>query len=271
MTRKNYPLKTAPRVIETESPASWLLRLCYSHLVKFDHLFKTQRLVPPKDVDIVSYGKLFKRFAYSGNLPPSHLDAIANWFEPLVTNSRAGQALHKELNGKPYSHFCPHCLGEDKIPHLRPEWRLKFWGICPKHECKMIEACPKCLEHQHTDKVNLRLDVDQLKTPLRYCVHCSADLTKSSTSSLMDLDMHDKLVAQEYLLKICRFGKYSVGPLLLNSENQVNFKNPYCVLTKTQEWIVDFHMAYIDCPENNRSFYGLKKPISKRNFFEIRP
>lgn len=268
--RKNYRLLVAPRVIETESPASWLLRLCYFHQLKFNDVFTSHHLSPPTDIDITSYCKLFKRFAYSGDLTPNHLNAISKWFEPLVTSSRAEQAVHKEINGRPYSHFCPHCLESDKIPHLRPEWRLRFWAICPKHQCKMVDKCPECGEHQHTNKVNLSLDEVKNEHPLKYCVHCSSDLTETHSIAANDRETHDKLIAQDYLLKICRFGKYSVEPLILNPENQANFMNPCYFLTDTQRLIVNFHMAYIECTDKKRIFIGFKNPIRKKSSAEKR-
>lgn len=267
--RKHYRLLTAPRVIETESPASWLLRLCYLHQMKFDDVFTSHRLGPPKDIDIASYCKLFKRFAYSGDLPPSHLDAIAKWFEPLVRSSRAKPAVLKEINKTPYSRFCPHCLEQDKIPHFRPEWRLKFWTVCPEHQSKMHDECPECGEHQHTNKVNLKLDAQKNERALQYCLHCNADLTKSCARHCSDKETHDKLIAQDYLLKICRFGKYSVEPYILNPENQAVSINSSYVLTDTQRLIVNFHMAYIECSDNNRIFIGFKNPIRKRSSEEL--
>jgi hypothetical protein len=176
--RKNFKLITLPRVIQSESIASWLIRACQMHCLTFKLIYMALRLTPPQDADITSYDRLFKRFAYGTNLLPSHLNQISKWFEPLILSGRASKALHKEINSTPYTHFCPHCLKNDKIPHWRPEWRFKFWQVCPSHHCKMSEECPKCGEHQHTNKANLKLTLEQSGKALQFCVHCSADLTE---------------------------------------------------------------------------------------------
>ena len=267
--RKNFNLLTMPRVIQSESPASWLMRACQLHCCNLDFLFKALRLVPPNDVDIVSYDKVFKRFAHGTDIPPTHLNEISKWFEPLVVYDKAGQSLHKEINKNPYTSFCPHCLGEDKIPYWRPEWRLKFWQVCPKHQCKMVEECPSCGEHQHTNKVNRNLSLDLSERALQYCVHCSADLTQAHARSIMDNEMHDKLIAQDHLLKICRFGKFSAQHKLDQHPGGEISQNPSHVLTLTQLLIVDFHMAYIECTDKMRHFYGFKNAIKKRSFFDL--
>jgi hypothetical protein len=99
--------------------------------------------------------------------------------------------------------------------------------------------------------------------------HCNADLTKLCSPPSSDKDAHDKLIAQDYLLKICRFGKYSVEPLILNNESQATSLNSSYVLTDTQQLIVNFHMAYIECSDGNRIFIGFKNPIRKRSTEEL--
>jgi hypothetical protein len=266
--RKNVNLLTSLLVIGTESPASWLARTCQLHCFSFNFIFQALRLTPPKDADIVAYDKLFRRFAYSSNMPPSHLSGISKWFEPLVSSGKSGQAVHKEINKSPYTHFCPHCLSKDKIPHWRPQWRLKFWQVCPEHQCKMVDECPECGEHQHTNKINLKLDSDATERALQYCVHCSADLTEAISAPLMDSATHDKIIAQDYLLKICREGKYSINPQSHHPDNEQAPENPSYPLTDTQRLIVDFHMAYLECNDKTRNFYGFKHAIKKKSYLE---
>jgi len=266
--RKNFNLLASLLVIGTESPASWLARTCQLHCSSYNHLFEILRFSPPQDIDIVAYDKLFKRFAYSSDMPPSHLSGISKWFEPLVMSGKADQAVHKEINGTPYTHFCSHCLAKDKIPHWRPQWRLKFWQVCPEHQCKMVDECPECGEHQHTNKVNQKLDSESTERALQYCVHCSADLTKAISQPLIDNATHDKMIAQEYLLKICREGKYSINPQSHNPLHQHAPENPNYPLADTQRLIVDFHMANLECRDKSRNFYGFKHAIKKKSFLE---
>jgi hypothetical protein len=127
----------------------------------------------------------------------------------------------------------------------------------------MHEDCPECGEHQHTNKVNLKLDAQKNERALQYCIHCNADLTKSCARNSSGKETHDKLIAQDFLLKICRFGKYSVEHYILNSETQASSIGSSYALTDTQQLIVNFHMAYIEYSDSNRIFIGFKNPIRK--------
>lgn len=43
--------------------------------------------------------------------------------------------------------FCPMCLGEDRLPYFRQEWRFEGWRACWKHDCLMEDHCPSCGKH----------------------------------------------------------------------------------------------------------------------------
>lgn len=38
--------------------------------------------------------------------------------------------------------YCPHCLAERGC--FLKQWRLSFWTVCPTHQARMCDCCPRC-------------------------------------------------------------------------------------------------------------------------------
>jgi hypothetical protein len=49
--------------------------------------------------------------------------------------------------------FCPVCLHNDDIPHLRLQWRLTWHTACAVHACTLSDCCPHCERSPRSDYV----------------------------------------------------------------------------------------------------------------------
>lgn len=72
-------------------------------------------------------GTLFPHLSQQGSPP---------WVLPLA---KRGYRLTRRG-----SLYCPDCLAEDAVPHLRLHWRLSFVTTCARHATLLRDACPHC-------------------------------------------------------------------------------------------------------------------------------
>ncbi|CUS47640.1 MAG: TniQ [Idiomarinaceae bacterium HL-53] len=100
-----------------------------------------------------------------------HIHAISNdtysnrnrWF--WVTSLAHRNGVRRES----YS-FCPQCLGSDKLPYYRREWRYSWYVCCPIHRSWLLSRCPHCSYPVHLHQY--RPD----NPSLLYCSSCKKRL-----------------------------------------------------------------------------------------------
>lgn len=138
--------------------SSWLVRLAHGHGLKLQTfssmVFGSDKSIWNRDIDKLAPDWLIDRLfecigasmetilnttlkSYEGILYEHHQpNGNTKWILPLGVyhRIRRGHGLQ----------FCPCCLEEDAAPYFRKHWRLAFSTICTKHNCYLLDACPKC-------------------------------------------------------------------------------------------------------------------------------
>lgn len=73
--------------------------------------------------------------------------------------------------------YCPSCLGTDSVPYFRLIWRLGFVIACPLHKTQLHDHCQQCGNAPWPSGCGLQGMVNPEFRSLRYCWHCSSDLS----------------------------------------------------------------------------------------------
>lgn len=169
-----YRLYGAPRIIRGESISSWLQRLSQQQGMAIETLLSIVDAKTPSDLDSGDIALGLSKLVGACRL--SHDD-----FEPVMTANHAirnnrffREQIRKNDKGRPISAYCPDCLSRDHVPHLRIEWRFRFWEYCPEHRIPLLKACQKCQGEVRVDKAIL-LSAAAVPT-LAYCRLCSTKL-----------------------------------------------------------------------------------------------
>lgn len=71
--------------------------------------------------------------------------------------------------------FCPYCLRGDPIPHFRLRWRVALQTFCERHQCVLLDRCPRCracLFIQRVDASLCHVETDGIC----HCPNCDYDL-----------------------------------------------------------------------------------------------
>ncbi len=93
---------------------------------------------------------------------------------------------------KPNSHgvqFCPDCLGEDRTPYFRLNWRLSFLTCCRTHSRLLLDHCPSCERALNPYVCFGGLRRNTGPVPVHLCRWCGWDLRRTSPVA-GDINMH---------------------------------------------------------------------------------
>jgi hypothetical protein len=100
--------------------------------------------------------------------------------------------------------YCPVCLREDKIPYFRKKWRVVFYNICHKHQCRLYEHCPACKTKLNISKMH------ENKLPYTHCHNCGFELKQGKK-----LPIHKKYISsldyQNKIFQTIRDGYIQLG------------------------------------------------------------
>ncbi|WP_186016274.1 TniQ family protein [Burkholderia gladioli] len=185
-----------PHPFRGELLSSWLVRVAHANGLKVQTFcrlaFGNDRQVWNRDIDrlapawlvetmsartgtslrrawqttlMVYRGKLFKDWKASGQL---------QWILPLKMyhRKRLGYGLQ----------FCPRCLGEDAEPYFRLAWRVALYTFCPRHDCMLLDRCPRCGEGVAYHRIELGHPNTTSIAPLCQCWRCGYDYRQSRTA-----------------------------------------------------------------------------------------
>lgn len=80
----------------------------------------------------------------------------------------------RDPEGRPLYRFCVGCFQDDTVPHLRIEWRLMPWKVCPQHLCRLQSRCVGCHKPWKMETAVLRDRRSKART-LAHCRWCGLD------------------------------------------------------------------------------------------------
>lgn len=138
--------------------SSWLVRLAHGHGLKLQTfssmVFGSDKSIWNRDIDKLAPDWLIDRlFECTGASMETILDTTFKSYEGILyehlqPNGNTKWILplgvyHRIRRGHGLQ-YCLRCLEEDAAPYFRKRWRLAFSTICTKHNCYLLDACPKC-------------------------------------------------------------------------------------------------------------------------------
>ena len=172
---KNESFTIIPIPLKDELLSSWIVRTAYAHKTH-PHTFVNQYL----DYRPYSFFLTESDITLDEEMIKTIEDKSQHKIDihSLILTTYSGFLQENIYDNNPtifFTHqkYCPVCLREDKIPYFRKKWRVIFYNICHKHDCRLYEHCPTC---------KTKLDISKMhdnKLPYTYCHHCGFELKKS--------------------------------------------------------------------------------------------
>jgi hypothetical protein len=203
---KNENFTIVPIPFEDELLSSWIVRTAYAHKTH-PHTFVNQYLdYRPYSFFLTESDITLDKTMIKIIEEKSHHKIDIH---SLMLTTYSGFLQENIYENNPtifFTHqkYCPVCLREDKVPYFRKTWRVVFYNICHKHQCRLYEHCPSC-------KTNL--DISKMyENELTYthCHHCGFELKKGRK-----LPIHKKYISsldyQNRIFKIIYDGYIQIG------------------------------------------------------------
>jgi hypothetical protein len=187
-------LPLAPKPFRDELLSSWLLRLAARNAISLTELLESLRWRYPKSLDYaqpldysISEPGL-RALSKFGRAPLAKLrDLDLSRRLPRLNSAwllRFAQPSGRCPRGNSWRvryAFCPQCLAEQTIAHIRWDWCFAALIRCAKHRVLLLEGCPTC---GSLDPLPFSADPN----PKIRCVLCAADLTRFSQKTIPDDD-----------------------------------------------------------------------------------
>ncbi len=154
-----------------ESPTSWLIRTAALHGVSVRELLRAVGIRRQRrDVDFFFHRRFLERVVRGTGITLTTIAQPANFFESFRKERWLTPWLRVTEDGRPCTAYCPACLENDLIPFWRAVWRFRYWVVCPKHACYIVERCQGCGSEITFDK---ELSAVQGRRGLQHWLKCS--------------------------------------------------------------------------------------------------
>lgn len=170
---------------EDELLSSWLTRLShlnYLSLTTFLGSYFPNKGYSRVDIDLYEYNNSFfqtiskltkipiqdikrlRLFKYEGFIEEKiHTAGRHHWFTPLHSSNEAKNLFFG-------IRFCPKCLKEKS--YFRDKWRIMFINACTKHNCFLLNKCPKC-------SIPISFTKTVISAQIYNCFNCNYDLREA--------------------------------------------------------------------------------------------
>ena len=242
---KHENFSIIPIPLEDEILSSWIVRTAYAHKTH-PHTFTNQYLNYRPHAFFLTESDITLDANMIKTIEDKSLHKID--VHSLMLKTYSGFLQENIYENNPtifFTHqkYCPLCLREDTIPYFRKKWRVVFYNICHKHQCRLYEHCPTCKNE---------LDISKMydnKLLYTHCHHCGFELKKGRK-----LPIHKKYISsldyQNKIFKIIQDGYILLGKtpiysflffevfsklsklILLNAKHQFINKHPLFLLIK---------------------------------------
>ena len=128
-------------ILPGELPESWIRRACITLYMSRQRFFKEiVRHIPGlDDFDERPPTQLYRLAFITNNQPVRLRDAFQPHLTPWV--SHVDYVCPERI---PLYRFCPRCISEDEVPHIRLSWKLISSVICERHASPLAEFCGVC-------------------------------------------------------------------------------------------------------------------------------
>ena len=140
-----------------ELASSWLVRIAQTYMLSphtLTRMILGNVAVWNRDLDSSLAKKHLKQIGYRVSVDAATAleTSLAPWRGQLQPKQRppgflAGVlrvGVYHRLRRRHGLQYCPDCLREDRMPYFRRHWRLAFLFGCPRHQCRLLDACSAC-------------------------------------------------------------------------------------------------------------------------------
>lgn len=166
-----------------ESCASWMVRTAEMHGLTVAELLRSFNVVKRRDLDIAMSPRVLAKFTRGMEYPIEPVRMMAKFFSAFRVEKWTSTWLKASPAGVPLFGYCPHCLEEDPCPYWRSTWRLKYWVLCPKHGCLILNVCMACEMPLTVFDYHKRRPVRNGMSLCGCCFNCGAELRHAVAGS----------------------------------------------------------------------------------------
>ncbi|MBU1354146.1 MAG: TniQ family protein [Gammaproteobacteria bacterium] len=166
-------LFASPPPLPSESPFSWIQRICGAHQYTLTSLTKTLKAWPPGgEWDSQDASTALKQVSRSSGYEAVACGEALFGFAKVEKAYRDHSFLSMERRDPIYK-WCAQCLASDSTPYLRWEWRLEDHLYCHVHRTALQDRCCWC---QHPLSVGRTVLVGRGCSDLTICSECGMSL-----------------------------------------------------------------------------------------------
>lgn len=173
-----------PELLPGESYESYALRLAYSNVMTVHTLKQCLGLKKGANTDSIDQERAWVELI-SERLPNRTAQSRSLW----SFKKSLGRTWKSWFTPKYLRHYCPLCLKEDSVPHLRLVWRLGFYVACPKHRVLLESRCGRCGHEFRPTRPNPYFSLDR-------CYACGHRFSSTQPRRLDNGDMGLVAVAE---------------------------------------------------------------------------
>lgn len=181
LSHNELPLSPVPRLyrcppkLASEAISSWIYRIAASYSWSPAAISKlVGGTLNPAALDFAISKEIMRRIATVA------VCSATVFTSPLVRGMSALKRTHLrhliyDTHGLPRYRFCPICLSEDEVPHIRLHWRLATTILCEHHKVLLTDRCPSCLSRVRLGgRENIAVPESGPVRTLCYCPTCRA-------------------------------------------------------------------------------------------------
>jgi hypothetical protein len=197
-------LPAHPHPLPDELLTSWFARLAYGQGLKLQTLgrllFGSARQLWNRDIDRLSPAWLVKALAEQTGTPIERVreTTLSAYEGILFPHLGSSGVLRWVLNVGMYHRtrtkfglqICPACLRGDSIPYFRRAWRLAFVVCCPRHHCRLVDACQSCGRPLAFHRAELGHPSLRVPESITLCGRCGKDVREAACLP----EPHDSLI-----------------------------------------------------------------------------
>ncbi|MGG1946416.1 TniQ family protein [Trinickia sp. NRRL B-1857] len=210
MNNRPASILVAPQPIEDESPASWILRTCQTHSVKYQELLEHLGIPQCRDPDVCLPVDYLCRIGHGTRVAEKRLRSLGSVFKAVRELPELKALLIFDAGGRPAYRVCALCLSHDEVPYLRIQWRFKDWNYCPVHHIALTWQCPECRSSIIGTKVSLGHSPNGDPSDISHCYHCGQPRARGSLAHSSATFDDRELAAQNFLVSAVLHGYFLI-------------------------------------------------------------
>jgi len=254
-----------PQPLNGESCTSWLVRLAASNRIKpstllSNYVIKGQKTKTDYDRWSDSHKSNILALMAWDDDDVLNRTLLTRWHHSIDVPETDGYFSYPQswLTSYTNTRYCPLCLAEDKLPHLRISWRLLILPICPKHRIFLQTGCndPSCLYPNPNTRLDVCLVCAKCKTPFSHAKAMEPNEGKQAVEFIKQMEqMIESNNVARGLESLTDTKTFSIALL-----NLVQLMTSYLLHTKSWDKVVKKYE--IPNRVNGSEYWRSKEPVT---------